>query len=883
MIRRAVVDEPSSLGARIAALVFCVAGWTACGGMEDPMRGAQPEAPRLNASPSDATTLGFESTSAWSLSSGTLALSAVRTQGAASIAITNPSNETDLVSATVSSSAAALSGALDPGATIAVDVLVPAALGNTNNAGSLQLFASCPSRGVKQALLGAVAFTGTRLGIFQTVRFAVGDRLRSALAAGPCGDLSFDFKLHAPGQVAGTYLFDNLRVHSPSVPPAQAAGSVDLIAKLSYSPAASTPGSAHFSLALVQIPQSFHVKLGNAGSGTASLELGFGSAVFASCTYTGAQGGTFYVFTSCTGLLQPGDIIPADFARLTILSGDSGAGLTKVAAQLARNPVGDTAGAGVIAPMPTWWGDTPDQANQIVTSYFQTVNAAPKTDERYISTPVPDFARRHGDGMPYDTASGPPPPNDPPFHKSGHLNPGSHTWDAWWQLDGNLSGNSTSSGSTTTHFDATLGAHALVWGADIDIADAVATLDSGPQSGGSLDLYLFSLKLPLGGSVDASLPLSYDLKFDDNFDLPAIHIWIFSITIGLNAGVSLSATGTVSPTYIDIAVAPGGHVGAHLEGDIDIYIASGGVSARIDLISVSLPITAYASWGISTTPADCAAHFNVQLDGQLKFASGGGEVDLVAKFGICPFCDHESWPIFSWGPLASSTSNLFHFPATITSIPLDNALCFLPLTVSIGSPVDGATVQAGLAVQAGAVAIRPGTPGNPAQNLPCSTLTWTASPGASFSAGAAGCSPFITFPAAGNYTVTAHAVDSYGETGSASVGVSVTPAPAGFNAYISPGPPPGYTYVPILAKQSTTFVGSVTGGVPPYFYNWQVLDLSNVQSGGQSGSDTYSTQDTFVLAADTNPQGLHIDFIAGDSSTPSQTAKATVLIGSLVN
>src|SRR5215471_12527370 len=430
--------------------------------------------------------LEFETPAAWRTRHGTAAATDVRTQGTAAYELTVPARHeqdcdedcdqedddgvaTDLTSAPVASTGTALAGIGEAGATFALDVLLPPAPAPRREAGSLRLVLSCRSRGIHHADLGAVHVSSSEAGIYTTVKFAIPQHVRQALAGAIYDDLTFRLKLKAPRRrsAATRYLFDNLRVHSPGMPPSGPGESVDLVALLSYSPMQSTPGVASFPVGLVQVPQSFHVKLGSAGpSGSVQLDLGYGSTPFVTCTYDAGPDGTAYHLAACSGGVDAGALIGADFASLTILSGDASAGPTKIRAQLALNPVGDTAGAGVIPPMPTFWGDTPASASQIVTDYFNAVHAAQPitTEERWIQTPVPEFARRSSDGSPHNNLLGPPPPHDPPFDQEGHLNPGG-LWDAYWRLAGHLTTDNANN-DNTTHFDARFSSHVVLWGDD---------------------------------------------------------------------------------------------------------------------------------------------------------------------------------------------------------------------------------------------------------------------------------------------------------------------------------------------------------------------------------------------------------------------------------
>jgi hypothetical protein len=612
------------------------------------------------------------------------------------LALTNPASETDLTSARLASTAAGLVGIDATGATISLDVLLPTQLAKVKDLGSLQLFVSCPSRGLANANLGSVNFHGARLGIYRTVKFTVSDKVRRALKGATYKDLTFDLKLHAPAKASGAYLFDNMRLGSPATPPPAPAASIDLVAITSYSPAATTPGVANFPVGVVQVPQSFHVKLGSAGTGTATLALGYTNSSVVTCTYVGATGGTSYVLSSCTGGAQAGDLLGADFAQLTIVSGDPTAGPTKIRAQLAENPVGDVTGGNVIPPMPTFWGDTAASANQIATDYFNAVNAAPPSGGQRVQAPVGDFAKRSGDPTPFDATHGPPPSNDPDFHYEGHMNNGGN-WDGYWHYDSYLVydehynafpvyGDPRSvptpdpAGHRTIEFTSDLSVHAVLWGMDKILARMTAQIDtdSGPignapvdtpaSSSGSIAVYdIFgnqtSSDINPGNGGTMSLPSGPP---HDEYNLPVpIEIWIFTIQIGAvaDAGVTVAKVGSApvfSNTSIAAQVSPSASIGAHVFGGIDLGVASGGVDARIALLSATLTLAAQASWAITTDPTICNTTLSYALSGNAALSSLGGEVDLVASFGVCPFCWSDSWTIYSWSSLAETKYSLFN-------------------------------------------------------------------------------------------------------------------------------------------------------------------------------------------------------------------------------
>jgi len=170
-------------------------------------------------------------------------------------------------------------------------------------------------------------------------------------------------------------------------------------------------------------------------------------------------------------------------------------------------------------------------------------------------------------------------------------------------------------------------------------------------------------------------------------NLPPIQIWIFSITFGVSATAGVDLQGNLTAKGLQLTLEPSGTISAHLEGGVSIVVASGGVDVSIDLIEVSAPVTAQVTLQPDPTPAQCAMVVSSSLNAQVTIGSGGGEVDLVVTFGICPFCDTESWTLFSWGPLASFTTTLFDLPLTNgVAVPLAVSACTQPLNVTIISP-----------------------------------------------------------------------------------------------------------------------------------------------------------------------------------------------------
>ena len=793
---------------------------------------------------SSADVLGFETPSGWSATDAVVSSTPIRTQGAAAYQLDRPKQLVKVTSGRIASTAAALAGLGDDGSALAIDVMIPNPPVNSHNPGALQIFVSSPSRGLNKALVGRVDFFGLTPGLWQTIKFPISASLRAKLSAAPFQDLTVDLCLHTPGPPpshgAGTvtYRLDHLRVHSPSTAPEGVHQSVDLVALRTYAPASSSPGLGTFVAGIVQVPGSFRVKAGSAGTGTATLELGFGTTPFVTCTYNGASNGTAYAFAACTGGAHPGDLIGADFARLTILGGDSTAGPTKVRAQLAMNPAGDLAGTGIIPPMPTFWGDTPDSAHQIVTAYFDAVHATPPTEQLQVTTPVPEFARRLGDGSPHDNLSGLPPPTplDPPFDQEGHLNAGGN-WDAYWRLSGNITPTQDANNRFKNHFEATLGANAVLWGYDVSLVSvkAEANSDSGaiaasglnqPSASGSVKLFLFGLEI-VKREATPEQQFSFDEQYDRTFDIVTVQIWIFQVALKAHVVASFTAGGTITPVDVAFQVTPGGSIGAILSGGVNLGIASGTVDAEVDLLRLSAPVRARATWFISTAPTDCAVRLFVDLTGDATLSSLGGKVDLKAKFGVCPLCYEDRWNIFNWSPLASAHYDLFDFALNGQLFPLPSAVCESPLTATIRNPVDAESVSSGVPYILQGKAVRPATPGVDEQPIDCQYLTWTSSDASDLGFPATGCTPQVTFATTGSRTLTLTANPPSGETGSTTRTFDVVAAPPGPSPYITTPHDGQSVGVYSCSSGPVSLAGGSVGGTGTVALKWTIVGPAN--------------------------------------------------------
>jgi len=798
--------------------------------------------------------MGFENPAAWVVTAEgpirnfNVASTTIRTQGGAALAIVNSQGPMTLTSGPVSSTATALAGIGNRGALLQLDILLPVEGGNSSddqkqdfnpaNGGWIDGFVSVPSRGLSNVPIGHVAFTNYRAGIYNTIGFSIPDEVSSALNGAHFSDMVVEFVVILPGTAKGTYLFDNLRVHSVELvqKPTGAAtpkgygGSVDLTVT------GNKPVKRSFSLDPVQIPSGLHLKAGTAGTTTLQLEAGVDSNTNFNCTYvadSSDKSGQSYKLKSCSGQNEAGDLIGSNWVSLAIEGGEAS---QQLYAQLVLSPLGDQTGSNLLPAMPTFWGSADScspspvagkvvtqssscssqtaQANSIITNYFNQVKSASPAPG-WVVAPVPESATRRADGTPSSfvtdakIATAPADSsNDVPFDTGGDLSPGG-SFDAYWKLSGNLTPTAvTGTDENLTHFDAAFTAHGVLFGDDIDVVDAklTADTDSGEttpvykpaKSTGTLGFYVFGEEIPSTGiTFSPSEGFSVDPNWSQEYDLPSIQIWIFDITLGADVEADLKASGSAAPSGADLSITPSASVGGHISGGINLGIADGEVDAKINFITLSAPMSAQAKLALNTSPAVCATQLSGSLKGDLDISSGGGEVDLEATFGDCPLCYTDSTTLFKWGALASASYNLFNDTLSYQAFGLPASLCPLATTANIVSPAAGASLSSGIPITLSGSAA-PTDSSVPSVDI-SNTYKWTFTPGANASTatlnpnGANSANPSVIFgaPKSGstsNWTINMAATTTVQSEGGAVLTKTTSAAPINVTVTnLSPG------------------------------------------------------------------------------------------------
>jgi hypothetical protein len=623
----------------------------------------------------------FESVNDWRVTQGHAperAITSVRTQGAGALALTAPSAHTRLESKPIASTNPRL-GAIDVGAKLLLDFLLPVEQHDPFWFGSVEVSLTVPSRRVLDASLGRVELTGIRTGIFTTLRFGVPDAVALALEGASYGDLTFAITVHAPKLPSGAYVLDNLRFKAGHLPPRPTSGadiaagaSILLEASKAYSPPADSPASHAFSTGIIQVPQAFHVVQGKAGSGSATFEYRIGSAATVVCTYPAAGGdGSTYAFGSCSGEARAGDLVPADFVRLAIVNGDPAAGKTKVKAQIALNPVGDEMVAG-LPPIPTFFGSTAAEVRDALDAFVQQQRSWQISEVELVTLPTPAIPAtplviRNG------TVISPPPPGDPQFPLSGRLT-NSDLADAGWHVTGGLAGPIDAS-TRDTDFHVDMGVD--VWLLGFNITDVLGISGSvtthtepfdGEHPPTTTELATFCHQyFGFGGSCVGPFDRTDGLdqlivSTEPNITLFDIDYWLFNVTGTARLTLEARATGNFAGAGFNVGIEP--QIGAvmRVRGELGAGpFAGAGLFADFTLIDFSPAISASVTTTLNADPRVCSVHVKETFSGTVTVHTGGGAIGYFVEGGACCGCFVE----ICW----RDEGNLYTWPSDTTSSP----------------------------------------------------------------------------------------------------------------------------------------------------------------------------------------------------------------------
>src|SRR5450631_221020 len=162
--------------------------------------------------------LGFENVSDWTVVQGTAMLSSstIHTQGAHSLAVSNPSSFVVFQSRALANTQIGTTSS-----TVGLDIQLPTFQPNPSWKGAVQLYVEIPSENLFNAFVAQVELTPLTVGAFHHVTFALSPFLLGKLQ-GTYSDLKFKIALNAPSGAKGPYLFDALGfdgARAPSINP----------------------------------------------------------------------------------------------------------------------------------------------------------------------------------------------------------------------------------------------------------------------------------------------------------------------------------------------------------------------------------------------------------------------------------------------------------------------------------------------------------------------------------------------------------------------------------------------------------------------------------------------------------------------------------------
>lgn len=649
--------------------------------------------------------LGFETSAGWPVVVGIqfgVATTDVRTQGTKALEVRRPSGIVQLQSAALSSTNAELAK-IERGSTLAIDVMLPNEQINPFWHGELELFVTCPSRLLVAARIGEVDFNGLRTGVYNTLRFAVPNFVADALHGASYNDLKFSIQLEVPLGSPGTYRFDNLRVKSTLLPPPptdisgiHGGDSILLEPWKTYSPQDSQVAEQTFTQGLIQIPRSFHTLLGNAGTGTATFEYRLGAtATPVSCQYqgSGAQARD-YNLVSCSNGALAGDLVTADWVRLTVVSGDASAGKTKIRAQIAENPLDDEIVPG-LPPIPTFFGETAAEVEAAINSFIQEEKNWTLNDGAIVRLPtpmIPPITHIEQNGVVLPPTR--PQDNDPPFALGDRIT-GTDLADAGWSLTGSISTPVQADGSRTLHFDADAGIDVYVLGGKIskvvDVNGVVETKTPAPSAnnipptiGTATFCYSYlgitescnSFGGDLGAKANLFDPIHASVTF---IDLPFL---VFSVQASGVLDISATLSGGFTPNGFAITVTPAAAASIEVSGGVSLgTFGGGGLFGSGQLLGIQIPISVSVDATFDPTPGFCNLHVQESLNGRAIVTSGGGSFGYYLEGGVtCGFLSVGCWrdeeTITSWPAAFQQSYDIVPAqPLADQDISLDPSIC----------------------------------------------------------------------------------------------------------------------------------------------------------------------------------------------------------------
>jgi hypothetical protein len=642
----------------------------------------------------------FEAASDWHLTQGTaksLTVTSVHTQGQSALAVTAPSGYVRIDSKALSSTNPQLAS-IGLGSKVSLDFLLPALQANPYWFGAVQMYITAPSRNVYNAYLGQIELTPVRTGLYTTLHFSIPDAAATALKGATYTDLTFGIVINVPTNSQGVYLLDNLRLKGAKLPARptnatqiQPGQSILLEASKTYAPPANNVAAQTFTAGVVQIPQSFHVLAGAAGTGSATFEYKIGTAAPVVCRYP-ASGATSYVFASCANGTRAGDLVPADFVRLTVVNGDPTAGKTKIKAQIALNPVGDELPAG-LPPIPTFFGTTGADIRDALDAFVQAQRNWQIDSAEVVHLPTPAIPV----GFPVTTngvvTSTPPVANDPPFSRSSRLT-GSDMADAGWHVTGSIAAPVDAAGNRDTHFDVDVGADA--WLLTLNVNDVIGF-------SGSVDTHTpaFDGQTVPPSTGQANFCYRY-LGFSQackqfqgtaGINEPIVHIsptitffsldyWVFHVGSSANLSIDADLSAGFTPNGgFTVAFDPKLNLAVELEGGVSLGVfAGGGVFANVTLIGIDAPFTASVNTSLNSDPRVCSIQATESMSATATISSGGGSIGYYIEGGLCcgcfvDVCWRDDGDLFSWSGSSTSFDIVPASPLGTQSFPLPTAVC----------------------------------------------------------------------------------------------------------------------------------------------------------------------------------------------------------------